>query len=127
MYGAHVFSACAAGMQMDTSTDLQQNSYTVIWQASSQCSSIVWAKAVTKWRAQWKLSAGELRLRGPSLRLGTPDKPHAVFAALQQMLAFLQTGGPAGETSLLQVLLSLLDLLYAFLGSFCEATCCALM
>lgn len=110
MYGAHCFWACAAGVQSGTSTAVQQNSYTVIWQASSQLSSIGRTEMVPGWRARWRLSAGQLQLRRPSLRPGTQDGPCAVFAALQRMLAFLQTGGLAGDASFFQAQSSLLDL-----------------
>ena len=110
MYRVHWFWACVAGAQSGTSADLQHNSYTVIWQASSQCSSVVRMNTVSDRNARWLLSAGQLRLRGPSPQPGKPDRPSAVFAALQRMLAFLQTGGHAGEASFPQAQPPLLDL-----------------
>lgn len=97
MFGAHWFWACAAGGQSGTSLDLQQNSYTVIWQASSQCSSVLRIERASDWHAEWSLSAGQLLFRGPSLRPGTADRPYAVLTALQRMMAFLQTNCLAGE------------------------------
>ena len=113
MCRVHWFWACAAGAQAGTSTDLQHNSYTVIWQASSQCSSVAWMKTVSAWVARWLFSAGQLWLRGPSPQPGKTDRSSAVFAALQRMLAFLQTGGLAGEASFPQAQPSLLDLSFS--------------
>ena len=89
-------------MQTGTSTDLQQNSYTIVWQASSHCSSSVRTETAPDWRVRWLLSAGQLQLRGPSPQPGTSDKPFAIFAALQRMLAFLQAAGPTGKAYFLQ-------------------------
>ena len=110
MNEAHRSRACAAGMHTGVSTDIRQNSYTVIWQASSHFSSIIQTELVAGWRARWRLSAGQLRLRSPSPRPATPDGLCAVFAGLQRMLAFLQTGGLTGEAPLLKAQSSLPDL-----------------
>lgn len=86
----------AAGASKASRADLKENSYSVIWQAKDP------KEAIASEHTSWRISAGQLSLRGPSSKHKARSEETTVFKALQRVLAFLHTAPLGGEISSLR-------------------------
>lgn len=96
--------AVAAGASKAGKADLKESSYSVIWQARDP------EQAFASEHTSWRLSAGQLSLRGPSKRKAGSERT-TVYTALQSSLAFLHTAPVGGEISSLRQCPAVLGLL----------------
>ena len=74
--------------------NLHGNTYAATWQATSAPEP---KQALPPSHASWRISAGQLALRGPSRRRYAHDAPSAVFSALQRLLVFLRKAILSGK------------------------------